>query len=134
MFSTKSCANWTVWKLRNFILERRADFESFFKYHKECWWKLKNNDTLQLWKLWNFIKTVCKNQKFTLMRMHRNNISSNKLFSIVITLSKPLISRNFCKKVWEWISAQSGKTKNSLPCKFFPVKSIYSNVLCYIAH
>ena len=68
-----------------------------------------------------------KNEKFSHTSFAK--ISSNQLFSNFFV--RQLLSRNFCEKVWERISAfstaQCGKTKNSVSPKIFSSNLLFSD-------
>ena len=102
-FCKLHCAHSTLWILRNFCIT------SFWKISVKTTFSVKSllyNWFHEINFKWynNFINstlcTVCKNEKFSLTEKKIRQINY-----LVISFVKPLLSRDFCKKVWERISA-----------------------------
>ena len=96
--------------------------------HYKDWFHVKceGENNFQTSKLWGCVLiSFQKNEESSLTEKN----SSNQLFSNFFV--RQLLSRNFCEKVWERISAfstaQCGKTKNSVSPKFFSSNLLFSD-------
>ena len=99
-------------------------------FHEIKFWWVRENFLFfhTLWQFYSHSVTVWKNAKFSLTKRIFREINS-----LVTSLVKPLISRNFCQKVWERISVISTRSAiQTSPFGFLFFEAVIMNSIIFL--